>query len=296
MKQLLSTTVLLTVLSACGVGSGDGAGGIGGGGGGGTTFTGFSQLPNNGVTQLQGRAISSSYTTDSSFNPISIAPISGPSDAYANVTTENGVLVALSANAPTSSVTFDTRNGDTIVAESPLIGAATANGQDLAVFADPDAAGYEYQTFGAWLTGYETGSGTLGAGSYGLRTDPASMPSGTSATYNGNGIGVARLADGEPYATVSNVSVTTDFSTATITSSNTQAVNINTTTTSSASELDYSGTGTVSGSGFTASISGPATSGSAEGIFYGPTANEVGGTYQASGDGGVIQAGSFGGN
>ena len=70
---------------------------------------------------------------------------------------------------------------------------------------------------------------------------------------------------------------------------------MNTESESLAPGLDYSGEGSVSGSSFAANISGPATSGTANGVFYGPNANEVGGTFSATGAG-ISHVGSFGGN
>ncbi|KUJ77793.1 transferrin-binding protein-like solute binding protein [Ruegeria profundi] len=179
--------------------------------------------------------------------------------------------------------------------QSGILGAETANQQNFAVFVDPVAQGYEYQTYGAWITGYGTGSGKVGAGSFGTKTAAANVPSGKSATYNGASVGVARRADGQPYVTSSDVSVSTDFSTVSVASTGTQAVNVNTGAISSASELDFTGTGSVSGGTFTANVAGSDTSGRVDGLFYGRQANEVGGTFQTTGPSGVAHAGSFGG-
>lgn len=283
--RLLSQTSILLALGACSGSSTPAA----------LPFTGFSDLPAFGTTQLQGQSVSASYTTDLSTGNVTVSNPSGPSASTASLTTENGNVVALSASAPGTTVNFDSRRGDTLIAQSGVIGAETSNQQDVAVFADPNAQGYEYQTYGAWITGYGTGSGKVGAGSFGSRTAAANVPSGTSATYNGASVGVARRADGQPYITSSNVSVSTDFSTVNVSSAGTQAVNANTGAISSAPELDFSGTGSVSGTTFTANVSGSGTNGRADGLFYGPQANEVGGTFQTTGSGGITHAGSFGG-
>ncbi len=259
-------------------------------------FAGFSRIPDNGTTEIDGQAVTASYVADPATGNVTITNTTGPSQSTTRVTTRNGVPIALAASAPGSSVSFDTRNGDTRI-DAPLTTSyVTADGQDSATFINPGQAGYEYQTYGAWLTGAGTGSGTAGAGSYGLKTKASNVPVGVNATYNGVGLGVARLSDGQPYQTVSSVSVSTDFNTASINSSNTSATNMNTAATSNAPQLDFSGTGAVSGSGFTASVSGTGTSGTAQGQFYGPSANEVGGTFSTSGPGGVWYMGSFGGN
>ncbi|NOD62446.1 MULTISPECIES: transferrin-binding protein-like solute binding protein [unclassified Ruegeria] len=46
--------------------------------------------------------------------------------------------------------------------------------------------------------------------------------------------------------------------------------------------------------GVIATTYGPGTNGEAYGVFYGPNAEEVGGTFQASGANGVSHIGSFG--
>ncbi|WP_170787421.1 transferrin-binding protein-like solute binding protein [Ruegeria lacuscaerulensis] len=259
-------------------------------------FNGFSNIPDNGTTDIDGQAVTANYVADPTTGEVVITNPSGPSQSTTRVVTRNGTPVALTASAPGSSVSFDTRNGDTRIDAPFVTGYVTADGQDSATFINPGQAGYEYQTYGAWVTGAGTGAGTVGAGSYGLKTEATDVPVGVSATYQGVGLGVARRADGQPYQTVSTVTVSTDFNTASIDSANTAAVNLNTAATSSAPELDFSGSGTVSGSGFTATVTGTGTSGSAQGQFYGPSANEVGGTYSTSGPGGVWHMGAFGGN
>ena len=59
------------------------------------------------------------------------------------------------------------------------------------------------------------------------------------------------------------------------------------------SNLDFNGGGPVSGTGFSASVSASTTSGTANGQFYGPTAQEVGGTFGLTG-GATTYIGSFG--
>ena len=191
------------------------------------------------------------------------------------------------------SVWFDTTGAIAIVGGG-YIGLTTSDGRSLALLADDVAQGFEYQTYGAWVTGYGTGSGTVGAGSYGAATSSANVPTGQVANYSGTSAGIARRADGQPYVTVSSVTVSTDFATAGISSSGTEATNINTQVTGPAPELDFSGNGPVADGQFSVDVSGIATTGIADGIFYGPAANEVGGTYQLTGSGGVANSGSFG--
>ena len=262
-------------------------------------FTSFSDIPADGVTVISGQAVTASYTADSAGNITSISPVSGPNPSDLRLTTQNNQGVAVSISAPGSSVSFDTRLGDTADGDvsEPVVFFETADGEDALLGINEANQGYEYQTYGAWVTGYDTGSGTVGAGSYGAKTNASNIPPvGTTADYSGIGLGIARRADGQPYATISNVNVTTDFNSATISSTGTEAVNLNSGSTGAASELDFAGSGSVVGSGFVAPVSGTGTSGSAQGQFYGPNANEVGGTFATTGSGDVSHIGSFGGN
>ncbi|WP_170607617.1 transferrin-binding protein-like solute binding protein [Ruegeria arenilitoris] len=287
--RAMATGLVCTTLAACGDSDSSSEPAV-------IPFSGFSNVPENGTVEIDGEAVTARYVADPSTGGVTIEDQTGPSPSTTLVTTRNGVVVALSSAASGSSVSFDTRNGDTRV-DTPLVTSfVTADGQDLATYVDPERAGYEYQTYGAWVTGAGTGSGTAGAGSYGLKTEASNIPVGATATYRGVGLGVARLSDGQPYQTVSSVTVTTDFNTATIGSSDTSAVNLNTATTTNAPELDFSGSGSVNGSEFTALVSGAGTAGTAQGQFYGPSANEVGGTFATTGPGDVWHMGAFGGN
>lgn len=294
---MVASLVSVLLVAGCGGGGGGGDGSNGGGdGSNATAFSGFSNVPANGVTRIEGQAVTTAYVVDPVTGDIEVVSVTGPSESTALWTTERGDTVALRVSAPGSGLSVDTRNGDTVDFDPVGVFYATADGRDFGVVVNEASAGFEYQTFGTWVTGYGTRSGTAGSGSYGLRTTSAQMPSGTTATYQGASLGQARLADGQPYITTSDVTVSTNFATATISSTNTQAVNLNTAASRSASELDFSGRGAISGSGFTAPVSGSGVSGTANGQFYGPTASEVGGTFQTSGPGGVEYGGAFGAN
>lgn len=252
-------------------------------------------LPQDGTATLNGRAVVQSFTTNQTTLQTTVQGQSVPSDSSVTLTTSGGNIIAFTGNAQGSNVTLDSRAGDNV---QQGIATATFNSPDLdngASILDPSRTRFEYQTFGTWIQGRQQTAGSAAAGSYGSVTPTADMPSGRSASYQGVSVGVARLNDGLQYQTSSDISVTTDFSSATITSSNTDANSLVIGVPDRAApELDFSGTGGISNSGFTAQISGSGTSGEAYGVFYGPNADEVGGTFQASGAGGVAHIGSFG--
>lgn len=259
-------------------------------------FTSFSEIPANGATQLEGVGVSTSYVQDPATGGFNFFAESGPGASSAQVTTSGGQAVELRASTPGSNVVFNAGRGDTATPVAGVVVYRSVDGASRGVFANQAAQGYEYQTYGAWLTGVGTGVGTVGAGSYGAQTDPATIPAGRTATYSGKALGVVRRSDAQVYTTESNVNVSTDFSTVNISSSGTRSVNLLTNVPGSASDLDFSGSGPVSGSAFAANVSGPATSGSATGAFYGPNASEVGGTFRTTGAGGLQHMGAFGGN
>ncbi|NOD77259.1 MULTISPECIES: transferrin-binding protein-like solute binding protein [unclassified Ruegeria] len=252
-------------------------------------------LPQNGTATLNGRAVVQTFTTNQSTREVAVQNQSIPSNSTVTVDTSGGNIIAFTGSATGSNVTLDSRTGDTVQQ-----GAVTAvfNSPDRdkgALLIDPSRTRFEYQTFGTWIEGREQTSGSAAAGSYGSVTPTADMPTGRSASYQGISTGVARLSDGFQYQTSSEITVTTDFSTATIASSDTNANSLVVGVPDRAApELDFTGAGSVSNSGFTATISGPGTNGEAYGVFYGPNAEEVGGTFQASGANGVSHIGSFG--
>jgi hypothetical protein len=292
--KLLNNAVVLSVSMACLAGCGGGSGS----GDGNTVvdFTKLSDIPDNGITNFGGTSRSASYTADGAGNVTSISSVSGPDAATAVLKTKNGEAVAIRINAPGANVSFDSENGDTFVSDGTTTSASSENDENALIIVDSQTSVFQYQSFGTWLTGNGTGEGKVGVGSFGARTNPGAMPSGT-ATYAGVSTGFLRASDGTSFLTTSDVTVTTDFSTVTINSDVTTGVNVNTAAASPKPGIDFSGSGSVSGSGFKASVDSDANlnmSGNANGQFYGPNAQEVGGTFGLDGSGNTY-IGSFGG-
>lgn len=263
-----------------------------------TPFSSFSTLPENGQTSIQGKAITASYTADLGTGAVTLGTVSGPNNATGVITTTNGLTTGLSISAPGSSISIDENDGDEAIDAGLIIAAGNDSGSKTLVIADNEELGYEYQSFGVWVNGYNTGSGTVGVATFGASTSESTVASlsGDGAIYNGISTGLLVDVDDQPYLTVSDITVRTDFNEATITSSNTVGANLNNASDLPApSDFDFEGTGTVSGDGFTAEISGNIVDGTADGIFYGPNAEEVGGTFSSS-SGGTTYAGSFGAN
>ncbi|WP_112322348.1 transferrin-binding protein-like solute binding protein [Oceanibium sediminis] len=260
-------------------------------------FTSWVNTPSDGTVRLTGAAKSAAYTFDFGTSSIDVGQILDDDDAYIEVTFKDGVptrIVVGNTNAP---IDINEATGAAFSESGLLVAGQTANGEDTIVVANPDPSGFQYQTFGLWATGYNTGAGTVGVGSFGSATPAADMPSGDlTATYNGFATGFVVNETGYG-GTVSDIEIVADFgnSGVTIATSNTEFVDIDTLApTGSAASMDYTGSGTMSGSGFTANVSSFVGSGTMEGQFYGPGAVEVGGTFST--DGLVKHVGSFGAN
>jgi hypothetical protein len=148
MKILNNALVLsVSILGLAGCGGSSGGGGTAPGGGGNNIFTSFSNIPDNGTTNFEGTSRSTSVTSEDDGHITSISAVSGPDDATAAATTENGDLVAISIKAPGANVSFDSQNGDTFeplepfVSDGDFILATTANDQDELLIVDSEAAG-----------------------------------------------------------------------------------------------------------------------------------------------------------
>ncbi len=287
LRFFVSTTALLSVSACSGGGESNSSA---------PPSSGLPTAPTRLTISLDGQTVSASFTKDINSGQTTISGVTAPKLGSANISTMGADLVGWSANGSNTPVTFDTMTGDTFTAQGGVVFSESADKQNIGVFVDSSAHEYEHQTFGAWMTGLGASSGKVGAGSFGIKTVAENIPTGISATYSGATTGVATLADGQTYLTSSKVSVATDFSDLTFTSAGTQAVNVNTGTIRIAPELDLTGSGSVFGGTFSANVAGSGTSGNMAGVFYGPQANEIGGTFHTSGSGGISHTGSFGGN
>ncbi|MEM9975538.1 MAG: transferrin-binding protein-like solute binding protein [Pseudomonadota bacterium] len=281
--RLLVAAGAATALSACG----------GGGGGGLPTvqFTSNSEVPQNGVLVANGRAVTASYTVNQSTGEVTLGSVGGPNSATFTSTIRNDLAedVVITAPGEDIDINLSTAAGQ-FFGDGFFI--VSADGNSVLTLG---GGSLEYQLYGTWLTGFGTGSGTAGAGSFGAETQASSIPPGT-ASYSGAGTGFYRDASGQGFYTDFDVSATTDFASISISSSNTSAQDVLLQSGAfAATDLDFSGSGSVSGNSFSAGIASTDLSGTANGSFYGPSAEEFGGTFSATGLSGEVHIGSFGG-
>ena len=307
--RLCLTTLAIAGLTACG----------GGGGGGASAGVGVTVTPN--FTSWSAAVLPGSTVVaagDSQQGTYTWTPPVGPgTGTVTSVTTnaqQSGAIFTESFSASTGlaqTVRFQTASGTDIsftrgvdmffvlTINSDFWAIESADGTKYALMADPILSGWEYQSFGIWTTGLGTGSGTYGSASVGWPTPAGSIPTSGSATYFGYAGGRHVASDGSSYFTLANMNTTANFATRQLgfTTNSTEQSEFLFGSTPNAS-LNMAGTLTyVSGSN---QFSGPVSTasgmtGTAKGRFYGPVAQEIGGTFSITGGGVQSYGGAFGG-
>jgi hypothetical protein len=294
---LLISTV--AVLTACG------------GGGGGTSatlssFSSWSAVQANSSITVNGISQSGTYTYNTATDLITSrtgdASMSGAT--YAASYDSNGQATVVTVTpAGSSSISF-TRGTDTfgaLIINNNIDAVISRDGTKYALAANPYDYGWNYQTFGVWTTGAGTGSGTYGAISIGAETAGSAIPTTGTATYTGYSAGRYVNSAGNYWFTGSTMTAATNFSTRSIsfTTTGTQ-VTPDLLAVSNNSNLNM--TGTLTYAAATNQIAGSVTTvggltGSVNGRFYGPSAQEIGGTFSVTSGSNALEgyAGAFGG-
>lgn len=152
-------------------------------------------------------------------------------------------------------------------------------------------------SYGLWLHTDDSNTAQAGSFAFGNLTPAASVPVTGSATFNGFAIGTAStLNGGSLYAVQGNAQIIANFATQSVTTNLTNLAVGNQPYAPAAtitSLPNLSGTSAMTGNSYAGTISGGALSGTINGNFYGPAAQETAGVWQASG-GGNQWIGSFG--
>jgi len=214
---------------------------------------------------------------------------------------ENGFAATADASVtPTGNVVADTFGP---VTESALAttasGALTSNGQ-LVASNQIEVKRLEHSTYGAWIQP-NGNNPRVAVASFGDVTPATSLPS-ADAVYRGRSLGIVQdNARNETDSTSSamTIAVSNGYSDVAIDSRGTLFFDVNDTRNNGVDNAyDFAGTGKVTGSGFTATISNQVAgfdlTGTADGKFYGPAAQEVGGVFRMTGTGESTYSGSFG--
>lgn len=214
---------------------------------------------------------------------------------------EDGTIELIEIKTPTTSMVWDEFSGDFIEEDSGIVFASDPPESNIGFLinsTDPNL-NWDYQTFGVWVTGWDTENGTVGAMSVGAPTIGSAIPTTGNVTFTGITSGLYVDTEGTTsYFTASPLIVGADFlnrelSLATV---GTLKTNRETEVTTAASNLDMTGTlhyasGTNS---FTGNVSATGLTGSSSGRFYGPNAEELGGVFGLSGEGVESYLGGYG--
>jgi hypothetical protein len=273
---------LAASLAACGGG--------GGGGGGGTSQVRPTPEPVPIVTT--GKAISQTvdYVFDGSSQRFTLVgePSAVSTEGSFVQETTDGSLTKLTINTGTETIAFDRAAGDTFTTagtSSMFVVAENLNGARAALVLSPTgraALGWNYQSFGVWEPGTETGTGTTGVLSYGTPTPAGAIPASGSASYVGLLGGQYINADGVDHILTANLTANVDFASRSL-SLQTAGTSIVSAATSAtpAPSLDLAGTAsyTAGSDVFSGALNsaGGTLSGTTTGRFYGPNAEELGG-------------------
>lgn len=272
-------------------------------------FSQWSAIQPGNTVQATGFSVQRTYVTDKDGN---YQIVGGWNQAatgatYTSVYDSAGNVSLITINASTGyTFTFDKSQGDTIVNSSGLVGsyfvATNAAGTNMGLFANAPANGWDYQSFGVWVTGQGLGAGTVGAVSYGNPT--TTLPTVGTASFNGLYTGVVVLGPNTAGYATGTMNAAVDFGAQTVglSTANTVVTNSlvtkNITSVTAAPQLNIAGVLTFNGintqfSG--AIVNNAGWSGNAQGQLYGPNAQEIGGTFAITGTGVQTMTAAFGG-
>lgn len=308
-RILIGSALVFSLLSACGGGGGGSAGGVN------STptpppasFSSFAAVQAGTSISIAGDTREGSLRIDNT-GAILQSDVATPTEGTGSATfTLNSArqLSGLTLSGAQSNVVFDSSSYSETLYRNGLPVAAVvynASGSNQALFGDPYVLGFNYQTFGVWGTGLVRGqTGKFGAISVGSKTSASSVPTTGSVTYRGYAGGI--YTDGAIYRYAADATFNVNFGNRTVafSTSNQTLTSINTGVTSATGILQISGlmaygagttkfSGNLSANGLTSLLP---LSGTGSGAFYGPTANELGGTFFLRGPTTTL-VGGFGG-
>jgi hypothetical protein len=262
-------------------------------------FSSFSALQPNQNVILSGSATTISGTQTSNGTVTSVNPeTNGASNLTLGFDSQRN-LTAIAISAPEGNVSFDRSAGHSISCSGGGICSASSPTAS-AITGDALGSGWNYQTYGVWATQTGPNSFVLGGVSAGNATPGNAVPTTGTGRFFGNASGFFIDAAGIRSTTSAAMIANVDFQNRAIgfTTIDTGLLNSNGPSTRK-EELDLSGS--LSWAPGVNNFSGQvqtrdrSLNGSASGKFYGPTAEEIGGTYSLSGGPTSRLVGGFGG-
>ena len=264
------------------------------------TFTTWSAIPAPGSIAVNGVSQEVTYTA-STTAVVTVSPYSGLlATTYTPTIDASRAITDIVIKNSNRTITFSKSAGDSFqrFGNTSIITARNPSGSNVAVAVDPALQGWDYQSFGVWITGAGTGSGSAGAVSVGAQTAGSAIPTTGSATFTGLLGGTYLDPAGGDHLVGANLTVNADFAGRSLALSSSMTTDIS--TGAAMPGLDLTGgltyaaqTNTMTGtlSAANGRLSGPAT-----GYFFGPAAQEIGGIFSLSATSGLERfGGGFGG-
>ena len=296
--QLCLLTLTIAGLTACG---GSGSGGVGVTV---TPFTSWSNVVAGSTIVAPADSQGGTYTWNAGTDRVTGATVGAQQSGgtFTQSFASDGFVQSVRFQTVSGTDISFTRGTDmffVLTINSDFWGIESADGTRYALMLDPVLSGWEYQSFGVWTTGAGTGSGTYGSASAGSPTPAGSVPTTGTATYFGYAGGRHVAADGSYYFTLANMQTSANFATRELNfQTNFTEQTANLFTSAPNANLDMSGSlsyapGSNQFSGVISTTNG--MTGSATGRFYGPSAQEIGGTFSVTGPGVQAYGGAFGG-
>lgn len=235
-----------------------------GGGGGGTSATLASFTNWNSVLGqefvAEGISTSGTYAYNTSTQRVTSrggeSPPSSGASYTAKYTSQGRLEYAKITSATGEVVNFSRAAGDDFEDYDVIDAAISSDGTRQAIAASPTYASWDYQSFGVWMTGVGTSTGTYGAISIGAPTAGASIPTSSTANFSGYSMGLHIDGSGNSSFIVASMTANANFANRSVVfqTTNTNAVSLANGTTTAKSSLDLNGTLTYQAA--TNSISG----------------------------------------
>ena len=294
MRNLFHVLPVTIILASCGGGGGSsGSAPI-------TQFTSMSAITNPSTVQFQGISVENYFTTDSISQAVTATGTAQNGTATVTKTYDSaGNQTSVGINGTQSSTSTNSSSGTSsgTNATSAYQGFANSNAENFTLMSGKIL--FEYQTLGVWETGRNTTQVKTGAVSAGAPTAGASIPTSGTATFTGDAVGIMTDASGGHYMTSAVANMTADFNARSLSMNTTSTTKVNVNTANVAADNSLNLSGTMNYAAGTNSFSGNMSTqggwgGTATGRFYGPAAQEAGGTFNTKGTGTQSYIGAFG--
>ena len=264
------------------------------------TFTTWSAIPAPGSIVVNGISQEVTYTA-STTAVVTVSPFSGLlATTYTPTIDASRAITDIVIKNSNRTITFSKSAGDIFqrVGNTSIITARNPSGSDLAVAVDPALQLWDYQSFGVWITGAGTGSGSAGAVSVGAQTAGSAIPTTGSATFTGLLGGTYLDPAGVEHLVGANLSVNANFAGRSLALSSSMTTDLSTGAVMPGLDLTGSLSYTAQSSTLmgTLSAANGRLSGPGTGYFFGPAAQEIGGIFSLSATSGLERfGGGFGG-